>query len=71
MATTRRILIVDDDPELREALVEQLSLHDEFEGVSAETGAKGGNSKDRTGRSRHHGCGLARYRRPRSGENPA
>jgi len=41
MATARRILIVDDDAELRDALVEQLSLHDEFEAVSAETGAKG------------------------------
>jgi DNA-binding response OmpR family regulator len=41
MATARRILIVDDDVELREALVEQLSLHDEFEAVSADTGAKG------------------------------
>jgi DNA-binding response OmpR family regulator len=41
MTTNRRILIVDDDAELREALVEQLSLHDEFEAVSADTGAKG------------------------------
>jgi CheY-like chemotaxis protein len=41
MATARRILIVDDDAELRDALVEQLSLHEEFEAVSAETGAKG------------------------------
>src|SRR6516165_964854 len=41
MATARRILLVDDDAELRAALVEQLSLHDEFEAVSAETGAKG------------------------------
>jgi DNA-binding response OmpR family regulator len=41
MATARRILIVDDDAELREALVEQLSLHDEFDPVSADTGTKG------------------------------
>src|SRR5215467_9815686 len=41
MATARRILIVDDDTELREALVEQLSLHEEFEAISTETGAKG------------------------------
>jgi len=41
MATTRRILIVDDDAELRDALVEQLSLHDEFQAIAAETGAKG------------------------------
>jgi len=27
---TRKILIVDDDSELREALVEQLALHEEF-----------------------------------------
>jgi DNA-binding response OmpR family regulator len=37
----RRILIVDDDPELREALMEQLSLHEEFEAVAAENGIKG------------------------------
>jgi DNA-binding response OmpR family regulator len=41
MASARRILIVDDDAELREALVEQLSLHDEFEAVSTDTATKG------------------------------
>src|SRR5438270_655321 len=41
MSTTRKILIVDDDPELREALVEQLALHEEFESIAAESGAKG------------------------------
>ena len=30
MANTRTILIVDDDAELREAMVEQLALHEEF-----------------------------------------
>jgi len=37
MPNTRKILIVDDDPELREALMEQLSLHEEFEAVAAES----------------------------------
>jgi DNA-binding response OmpR family regulator len=41
MTNVRRILIVDDDPELRDALVEQLALHEEFEAVAAENGAKG------------------------------
>ncbi|MBI3436333.1 MAG: response regulator transcription factor [Proteobacteria bacterium] len=41
MASTRKILIVDDDAELREALVEQLSLHDEFDSEGVETGTKG------------------------------
>jgi DNA-binding response OmpR family regulator len=41
MPNARKILIVDDDAELREALVEQLSLHEEFEAVSVDTGAKG------------------------------
>ena len=41
MATKRTILIVEDDEELRSALVEQLALHEEFETMSAETGAKG------------------------------
>jgi DNA-binding response OmpR family regulator len=41
MANTRTILIVDDDAELREALVEQLTLHEEFESVAVDTGTKG------------------------------
>jgi DNA-binding response OmpR family regulator len=41
MTNVRRILIVDDDPELREALVEQLALHEEFEAVPAENGTMG------------------------------
>jgi DNA-binding response OmpR family regulator len=41
MPNTRKILIVDDDPGLREALMEQLSLHEEFEAVAAENGSKG------------------------------
>src|ERR1700749_1479728 len=41
MPNTRKILIVDDDAELREGLTEQLSLHEEFEAVSAENGTKG------------------------------
>ncbi len=41
MPNTRKILIVDDDAELREGLTEQLSLHEEFEAVGAENGSKG------------------------------
>ena len=41
MANTRKILIVDDDPELRGALTEQLSLYEEYEAVAAENGNKG------------------------------
>jgi len=41
MATTRTILIVDDDTELREALVEQLDLHEEFQSVAVDTAGKG------------------------------
>ncbi len=41
MASKRTVLIVDDDAELREALAEQLALHDEFETRSAENGTKG------------------------------
>ena len=35
MSSTRKILIVDDDDDLRESLVDQLTLHDEFEVLSA------------------------------------
>src|SRR5262245_19132209 len=41
MATKRTILIVDDDAELRDALVEQLALHEEFDAISADSGTKG------------------------------
>jgi len=41
MANKRTILIVDDDAELREALVEQLALHEEFDATSVDTGTKG------------------------------
>ena len=41
MTNTRKILIVDDDAELREALVEQLALHEEFESIAVENGTKG------------------------------
>jgi DNA-binding response OmpR family regulator len=38
MPSTRKILIVDDDSELRDALTEQLSLHEEFDAVAVENG---------------------------------
>src|SRR6195256_5776223 len=41
MPNSRKILIVDDDTELRTALVEQLALHDEFEAVAVDSGTKG------------------------------
>jgi len=41
MPNTRKILIVDDDPEMRDALTEQLSLHEEFEALAEENGSKG------------------------------
>ena len=41
MANARKILIVDDDAGLAEALVEQLALHEEFEASAVETAAKG------------------------------
>lgn len=40
MATGKRILLVDDDPTLREMLSEQLLLHEEFSTVAVETGAQ-------------------------------
>src|SRR6516164_7289333 len=41
MTSTRKILIVDDDAELRDGLVEQLALHEEFESIAVDTGSKG------------------------------
>src|ERR1700757_4374148 len=67
MTNTRKILIVDDDSELREALVEQLALHEEFESIAVDNGTKGvQGGQGRADRSRDHGCGAARRRRARS-----
>ena len=41
MTNARKILIVDDDTELRDALVEQLALHEEFDATAVDSGAKG------------------------------
>ena len=40
MSQLRRILIVDDDDDLRSLLVEQFELHEEFQTFEAETSAK-------------------------------
>jgi DNA-binding response OmpR family regulator len=41
MPNRHRILIVDDDPGLRDALTEQFSLNEEFEALAVENGSKG------------------------------
>jgi DNA-binding response OmpR family regulator len=41
MSTARKILIVDDDEDLRSSLHDQLALHDEFEVTVASTASKG------------------------------
>ena len=41
MIQSRKILIVDDDNDLRAALAEQLTLHEEFSASEADTAAKG------------------------------
>jgi len=41
MSTARRILLVDDDEDLRDSLKDQLALHDEFEIATAGTAAQG------------------------------
>lgn len=41
MSTSRKILVVDDDEDLRESLTDQLDLHEEFDTVSAGTASEG------------------------------
>jgi DNA-binding response OmpR family regulator len=41
MTTARKLLIIDDDEDLRESLREQLALHDEFEISTAATASTG------------------------------
>jgi len=67
MAKASKVLIVDDDPELRDGLTEQLSLH-EFEAVAAENGSKGVQAAKA---GQIDGRGSAGHRRPRSGAHPA
>lgn len=40
MPQTRKILITDDDQDLREALADQLALHEEFTAIQADSAAK-------------------------------
>ncbi|MBI1385965.1 MAG: response regulator [Rhizobiales bacterium] len=41
MSTARRILIIDDDENLRDTLTDQLALHEEFEAISRDTATAG------------------------------
>src|SRR6476659_1406570 len=41
MSNVRKILIIDDDDELRDSLSEQLALHEEFETLLAPTASEG------------------------------
>jgi DNA-binding response OmpR family regulator len=41
MAQRKSILIIDDDPELRDLLAEQLQLHEEFDAVGAPSASEG------------------------------
>ena len=41
MPTPKTLLIIDDDDDLREALAEQLALHEEFRTVQAATAGDG------------------------------
>ena len=41
MPTSKTLLIIDDDDDLREALAEQLALHEEFRTVQAATASEG------------------------------
>jgi DNA-binding response OmpR family regulator len=62
-----QILIVDDDPELRHTLTEQLSLLEEFEAVAVEDGQQGrAGRQGRANRPGDHGRGPAGHRRSRS-----
>ena len=41
MTTARKILVIDDDDDLRESLTDQLALHEEFETSSASSATEG------------------------------
>jgi DNA-binding response OmpR family regulator len=41
MSTARKILVIDDEDDLRESLTDQIALHEEFETASAATAAEG------------------------------
>ncbi len=48
MPNRHRILIIDDDPGLRDGLMEHLSLHEGFEAVAVENGSEGPRRWDRS-----------------------
>jgi len=50
MSTSKKILLVDDDDDLRDSLFDQLSLHDEFDISTANTASKGVE----TAKKEHH-----------------
>lgn len=41
MSTARKILVIDDEDDLRESLTDQIALHEEFETAAAATAAEG------------------------------
>lgn len=41
MSTARKILVIEDDDDLRQSLTDQLDLHEEFETISAATASEG------------------------------
>ena len=68
----RKILVVDDDDVLRDSLVEQLSLYEEFDIAQEATAAKGvQRARAEPRRPRHHGRRPARHGRARGGQAPA
>ena len=58
--TSRTILVVDDDDDLRDTLVEQLALYEEFDVLQEATAAKEGKVEEATEGSRR-GKGKKRW----------
>ena len=52
MSVSRKILLVDDDNDLREALAEQLMMMDEFDVYEADSGGNGLERARNAGRRR-------------------
>ena len=62
MSNASRLLVVDDDQDLRDTLAEQLGFYDEFQVATAETAdRRHRRGEGRPDRSRHHGCRPARH----------
>ena len=71
MPNARRLLVVDDDQDLRDTLAEQLALYDEFDILMPHCCVRGKPGEGRPCRPRHHRRRAPGHGRARGGQDHA